>query len=157
MNVTDLIYFDGDTLIANKPSKLIYKGYLCDDSPEEIYMHYGYGLLWEKLQEVKLKKGVAGYEADTTFTEFGDVYFCFRSSVGKWDNNNGQNYSTNVAKEDLSLIAQNCSYLPQVPKPKKGYLIKKKIKVAFYRTISLIAKLFSGDILATIRRKKKSL
>ena len=154
MNINGSVYFDGDTLVANKSSRVIYSGSLCENMPEEIYMHYGYGLLWEKLQEIKLLKGSTGYEADITFTEFGDVYFCFRSSNGVWDNNYGQNFSAIIEKEEINLPAVDHSYLP-VPKLKKGYLIKKKIKVAFYRTISLIAKLFSGDILK--KRHRKSL
>lgn len=154
MNINDSVYFDGDTLVANKSSRVIYSGSLCEGEPEEIYMHYGYGLLWEKLSEIKLLKGLTGYEADITFTEFGDVYFCFRSSNGKWDNNKGQNFSAAIEKEELILAPIEPNYLP-VPKLKKSYLIKKKIKVAFYRTISLIVKLFSGDILK--KRHKNSL
>ena len=154
MNVNGSVYFDGETLVANQPTRLIYSGSLCENAPEEIYMHYGYGLLWEKLSEIKLLKGLTGYEADVTFTEFGDVYFCFRSSNGVWDNNYGQNFNATIEKEEINLVVKEQDYLP-VPKLKRGYLIKKKIKVAFYRTISLIAKLFSGDILK--KRHRKSL
>lgn len=147
MNITDSIYFDGETLNVNTPSKLIYKGILTEDKPEAIYMHCGYGLLWEKLHEIKLVEGVAGYEADVTFSDFGDYFFCFRSSTNGWDNNFGANYVVSVNKPAQSLIRQENTFLPEVPKLKTAYLVKKKIKVAFYRTISAIAKLFSGEIL----------
>ncbi len=159
MNITESIYFDGDTLTIDTPSKIIYKGILTKDNPEAIYMHCGYGLLWENLHEIKLVEGVAGYEADVTFSDFGDYFFCFRSSDKKWDNNAGLNYVVSVNKPDQALVMQNNSYLPEVPKLKTGYLVKKKIKVAFYRTISTIAKLFSGEILKnwlhTLREKRK--
>ena len=93
MNVNGSVYFDGDTLVANKASRIIYTGSLCEGAPEEIYMHYGYGLLWEKLSEIKLLKGLTGYEADVTFTEFGDVYFCFLCAL-KYSSFKGQNMSS---------------------------------------------------------------
>ena len=154
MNVNGSVYFDGDTLVANKASRIIYTGSLCEGAPEEIYMHYGYGLLWEKLSEIKLLKGLTGYEADVTFTEFGDVYFCFRSSNGSWDNNFGQNFAAEIKKEAPITVVEN-KYLPAVPKPKPIYFVRRKIIVVFYKTISIIAKLFSGDILK--KRHRKSL
>ncbi len=36
MNLNESIYFDGDCLYMNKPSKIIYKGYLIDDTPEDV-------------------------------------------------------------------------------------------------------------------------
>ena len=155
MNITDSIYFDGDMLIAGKPSKIIYRGFLCDNDPEEIYMHCGYGLLWEGLQEIKLLKGPVGYEADINFVNADEIYFCFRCSKGKWDNNNGKNYSITVNKRELSLVKTTEHVLPEVPRLKKIYYIKKKIKVAFYRTISLIGKLITGDIDYFRKRREK--
>ena len=146
MRITDSIYFDGDNLIAGKSSKIIYCGFLCKDEPAEIYMHCGYGLLWEGLQEIKLLKGVDGYEADINFVNADNVFFCFRTPDGKWDNNFGQNYMIEIKKRELSLVKKNDHVLPDVPKLKKIYYIKKKIKVAFYKTISIIAKLLTGDI-----------
>ena len=154
MNLTESIYFDGDALIAGRASRIIYNGFLCESNPQEIYMHCGYGLLWEGLQEIKLLKGVSGYEADINFVNVDNVFFCFRSSDGKWDNNNGKNYIVPVNKRELSLVKRNDHVLPDVPKLKKVYYIRKKIKVAFFRTISLIARLLSGNI-DYFRRKKE--
>lgn len=40
MDLNDFVYFDGDSLITYKATKIIYKGKLCDDEPKELYMHY---------------------------------------------------------------------------------------------------------------------
>ncbi len=155
MNLNNTIYFDGDDLIIGRPSKIIYKGFLCENEPEEIYMHCGYGLLWEGLQEIKLLKGVDGYEADVTFLNCDDVFFCFRDSEGKWDNNDGQNYVIAVKKPELSLTKRNDYYLPEVPRLKRSYFIRKKIKVAFYKTLTFIGKLLSGNIDYFIKKREK--
>ena len=89
MNFTNDIYFDGEEIFLDNPTRIIYTGRLISDEPEFILMHLGYGLLWENLQEVKLTKGYSGYEADVTFISTDDAYFCFRSSTNSWDNNDG--------------------------------------------------------------------
>lgn len=107
----------------------------------------GYGIRWESLQEIKLLKGAVGYEGDLFFDKSGDVNFCFRGPNGLWDNNNGKNYTIYVSNDEQSLIPIDNSYLPQVPQLKMFYLIRRKIKVAFYKTISLVGKLLTGEII----------
>ena len=46
MDLNDFVYFDGDNLITNKVTKVIYKGKLCANEPKELYMHY---LLWHEM------------------------------------------------------------------------------------------------------------
>ncbi len=147
MNILDTIYFDGDALKIDTLTKIIYSGSLTSDSPDEIYMHYGYGLLWDNLQEIKLLKGPSGYENDIVFDEFGDVNFCFRSSNGRWDNNNGSNYVATVERQIIDIPVSDSMALIEIPRLKKGYLIKKKIKITFYKIISFIGKLFTGKLL----------
>ena len=50
------VYFDTEKLVEGRTAKLIYKGDLVNDGSDEIYVHYGFGLLWENLQEIKLDK-----------------------------------------------------------------------------------------------------
>jgi hypothetical protein len=83
LNILGVIHFDGAKLFAGQTSKIIYKGDLCNDCPENIYMHYGYGYNWDNLQELKLVKGPNGYEGDITFIKSDDLNFCFRSSNRK--------------------------------------------------------------------------
>jgi len=154
MRLNSTIYFDGESLVIDNPIKIIYSGPLKDDSPEEIYMHYGYGLLWDNLQEIKLIKGINGYESDIIFTEFGDVNFCFRSNSGKWDNNGGQNYAVTIDKPKIDIPVSDSLALVEIPTLKKSYLIRKKIRISLYRLITFVGKLFTGKIL---RRKLKKI
>ncbi len=147
MNLSNNIYFDGDLLKVDSPTKVIYSGFLAEKSPNYIYMHYGYGIVWDNLQEVKLFKGISGYESDVTFTEFGDVNFCFRDSEGVWDNNDGNNYKAKVEKNIPDIPKSDSMALVELPKLKTAFLINRKIKITFYRIISFIGKLFSGKIL----------
>ncbi len=146
--IAETIYFDGDEIVINRPTKVIYKGFLCDSSPETMYMHYGYGLLWENLQEIKLVKNINNnFEADITFSKNDLVFFCFRDSNGKWDNNNGQNFMIEPAMENYApLVPVNSRLDLLYPRLKRGYFIRKKIKITFYRIISFVGKLISGKI-----------
>ncbi len=144
MNFTNDIYFDGEEVFIDNPTRIIYTGRLTSDEPEYILMHLGYGLLWENLQEIKLTRGYNGYEADVMFLSTEDVYFCFRSSTNNWDNNNGQNYK--ISPKRMVLASRDSSYyLPEIPRLKPSYYVRKKIKIAFYKIISFVGKLISGD------------
>ncbi|MBR6252356.1 MAG: hypothetical protein IKR04_00690 [Clostridia bacterium] len=148
MVIDETIYFDGENVKLDTPTKIIYKGFLCDSSPESVYMHYGYGLLWENLQEIKLFRNINNnYEADITFNKNDLVFFCFRDSNGSWDNNNGQNYMVEPIVENLNAMVPVTSKLDLLyPKLRKGYFIRKKIRITMYRIISFVGKLISGRI-----------
>ena len=148
MIIDETIYFDGDEVVLERPTKVIYKGFLCDSSPETVFMHYGYGLLWENLQEIKLVKNINNnYEADITFTKNDFVFFCFRDSNGNWDNHNGQNYMVETTAEHFTAMVPINSRLDMLyPRLKKGYFIRKKIKITVYKIISFVGKLISGNI-----------
>ncbi len=146
MNISDSIHFDGVNLFAGQTSKIIYNGFLAQDEPEEIYMHYGYGYNWENLQELKLVKGPSGYEGDITFIRADELNFCFRSQNGKWDNNNRQNFIATIDPAPI-LRGPKINYLDsEIPTLKKIYYLKKKIKLTFYKLFSGISKLFSGKL-----------
>ena len=148
MNLLDIIHFDGDLLFVGQNSRIIYKGKLCENNPDNIFMHYGYGYNWENLQEIKLEKGINGYEADIEFIKSDELYFCFRSSNGEWDNNNKENFHVNIKPAQVTKVDYD-PYMVNVPKLKKAYLIRRKIKITFYKTISFIAKLISGNFRRT--------
>lgn len=153
MKISDSIYFDGDSLLVDKPTKIIYTGSLCHDEPQAIYMHCGYGALWENLQEIRLVKGSNGYEGDITFLKNDIMFFCFRTSDNKWDNNNGANYTVNISNIEQTFEKSDPLALIEMPRLKKGYLIKKKIKITFYKVIVFIGKLFSGKIIKFSKEK----
>lgn len=145
MTINDKIYFEADTLSEGITTKIIYKGKLFENGSEDIYMHFGYGLLWENLQEIKLDKYEDYYQADITLTDIGDINFCFRDANNHWDNNDGNNYSATISKIENTLTKVEPVAI-EVPKLKKSYFIMKKIKISFYKAITFLSKLFTGDL-----------
>lgn len=148
MLINDIIYFDGDNVKVNTPTKVIYKGFLCQNCPKNVYMHYGYGLLWENLSEIRLCKNINGnYEADITINKDDLIFFCFRDSNNIWDNNYGQNYMIEPISEHKSTLIPITSKLDLLyPKLRKGYFVRKKIRITIYKIVSFIGKLISGNI-----------
>ena len=145
MTINDKIYFEADTLTEGCTTQIVYKGSLYENGSEDIYMHYGYGLLWENLQEVKFEKHQDCYKAYITLTDIGDINFCFRDSEGHWDNNEGVNYTATISKIENTLTKVD-NVAVEVPRLKKSYLIMKKIKISFYKAITFLSKAFTGNL-----------
>jgi len=135
--------FENKELKKGISNRIIYFGCLSSDmpKPEYIYMHLGYGISWDNLQEIKLKRYYDNYEADITFDEVGEVYFCFRTSDNKWDNNFGNNYKIQVEKTNLDQI-YSIAVPMEIPKQRSIYLIKRNIRLAFYRLMKFARKIF---------------
>ena len=145
MAYEETVFFDTDKLIEGRTVKLTYKGILATPETNEIYIHYGFGLLWENLQEVKLDKvDDTCYEADITLCNSDSINFCFRDDKNNWDNNGTQNYTSEIGKEEITLAKVDATEL-EVPKLKKSYLIAKKIKLTFYKVITYLPRLFKGE------------
>ena len=145
MPVEEKVYFDTDKLIEGRTAKLTYKGTLATNGAEEIYVHYGFGLLWENLQETKLTKTSENtFEADITMSNNDSINFCFRDNNNSWDNNETKNYSYDIGKEEVT-VAKVESVSMEVPRLKKSYIIAKKIKITFYKVITFLPKLINGD------------
>lgn len=144
MTMQGTVFFDTDNLIEGRTAKLTYKGILCENGANEIYVHFGFGLLWDNLQEIKLDKVNDGFETEITLTSCEDINFCFRDENNNWDNNETKNYTACIAKEEVTISkVENTSI--EVPRLKKSYLIAKKIKLAFYKTVSFLSKAFTGE------------
>ena len=145
MPVEETVYFDTDTLVEGRTAKLVYKGTLATSGAEEIYVHYGYGLLWENLQETKLEKVADDtFEASIILSGTDSINFCFRDANNNWDNNSAQNYSYPVEKEVVTIAKVEPTSL-DVPRLKKSYIIAKKIRIGFYRVITFLPKFFNGE------------
>ena len=145
MPIEETVYFDTTNQIEGRTAKLTYKGTLATNGAEEIYVHYGFGLLWENLQEIKLDK-VADNTFETTINlaSSDSINFCFRDGNNNWDNNSTQNYSMPISKEEVT-VAKVESVAIEVPKLKKSYIIAKKIRIGFYKLITFLPKVFTGD------------
>lgn len=72
-----------------------YQGALAREGAGAIYLHYGYGPgPWQDVQEVAMTPVDARrYEASIQVRNAGRLEFCFRDSQGRWDNNQGRNWS----------------------------------------------------------------
>ena len=146
MPVNEKVYFDTENLIEGRTTKLTYKWDLAQPGTNEIYVHYGFGLLWENIQEIKLDKiDDNTYETEISLTpSYDSINFCFRDNSNNWDNNEAKNYTAEIKKEEVTVSKVEPTAL-EVPKLKKSYLIAKKLKIAFYKIITYIPKAFSGE------------
>lgn len=143
MIINDKIFFEADTIHDGMTTQIVYKGSLYENGSEEVYMHLGYGLLWENLQEIKLDKYEDCFKADITISGQDDIYFCFRDGNNNWDNNDGSNYSATITKVE-NILTKVDTVAIEVPRLKKSYLIKKKIKISFYKAITFLSNVFTG-------------
>lgn len=144
MTISDTILFDTDKLIEGRAVKLTYNGALVEGGASEIYVHFGFGLLWDNLQELKLEKVDGAYETEITLTSSENINFCFRDENNNWDNNNAQNYTAPISKVEIT-VAKVDSTAIEVPRLKKSYLLMKKIKLAFYKTVVFLSNAFTGE------------
>ena len=107
MELTKNIFFNTDKLVENTKIKISYTGKLFQDNAEEVYIHYGFGLLWENVKDVKMEKTELGFQAEIELVEAETFNFCFKDSNNNWDNNTNQNYIFPIEKQTLSLMVQD--------------------------------------------------
>lgn len=147
------VYFDTEKLVEGRTAKLIYKGDLVNDGSNEIYVHYGFGLLWENLQEIKLDKvDDSTYETEVNLISNDSINFCFRDGNNNWDNNQTKNYSMPISKEEVTVAKVEPTAL-EVPKLKKSYILAKKIKITFYKIVTFIPKFFNGEFKRKVKEQ----
>ena len=148
MELSKNIFFNTDKLVPNSIVKISYIGSLFQDNSKEVYIHYGFGLLWKNVSEVKMVKTELGFQAEIELQDFESFNFCFRNEINKWDNNDGKNYIFPIEKIStaLSLIEDTENSSLSVHKGlRKSYIWSKKIKLAIYKLIVYVPKLISGN------------
>lgn len=146
MELSKNIFFNTDKLVPNSTVKISYVGDLFQNNSEDVYIHFGFGLLWENVSEVKMIKTELGFQAEIELQDFESFNFCFRNGDNAWDNNNGENYIFPIEKVDNALIAlEDVSELTVRKGLRKTYLWSKKIKLAVYKLIVYVPKLISGN------------
>ena len=153
MTVTENVVFDTEKLIEGRTAKLTYTGALATPSTNEVYVHYGFGLLWENIQEIKLDKvDDTTYETEINLVpSYDSINFCFRDDNNNWDNNDAKNYTAEISKEEVTVTKTESAAI-DVPRLKKSYLIAKKLKITFYKIITYIPRAFSG----TLKKKARN-
>ena len=146
MELSKNIFFNTDKLVPHSTVKVSYTGDLFQKGAEEVYIHFGFGLLWENVSEIKMVKTELGFQAELALEDFESLNFCFRNEANVWDNNNGENYIFPIEKIDNSLIAiEEATEISTHRKLRKTYLWSKKIKIAVYKLIVYVPKLISGN------------
>ena len=146
MELSKNIFFNTDKLTSNTMVKISYTGKFFQDNSEKVFLHYGFGLNWDELNEVEMKKTELGFQAEVKLIDSESFNFCLKNDKDEWDNNDGNNYIFPIEKVETSLVVQE-EDVQLTPKRKlrKTYLWSKKIKLALYKIIISVPKLISGN------------
>ena len=143
MELVKNIFFNTDKLIENSVVKISYTGkFFQDGSNTDLYIHYGFGLLWENVNEIKMEKTDLGYQALIYLDGQDSLNFCFKNSKNEWDNNEGKNYVFEIAPLPKDLIVVKEASLAKPHKLRKTYFYWKKIKYSIAAAIRYLPKLF---------------
>lgn len=145
MELVKNIFFNTDKLVENTKVKISYAGKLFQNDSEEVFIHYGFGLNWDNLGEIKMEKTELGFQAEVELASYDTFNLCFRDGNNNWDNNDGQNYVFPIEKIELSLVPQEDTAIDAPRKLRKSYIWNKKIRLAIYKVITYIPKLISGN------------
>ena len=146
MELTKNIFFNTDKLVENSNVKISYTGKFFQDNSEEVFIHYGFGLNWDNVNEIKMEKTELGFQAEIFLGEGETFNFCFRNNNDEWDNNNQENYVFELEKPCLELVVSDIDYsLDRPNRLRKSYLWNKKIRLAIYKIIRYIPKIISGN------------
>lgn len=147
MELVKNIFFNTDKLVENAVVKISYTGLLFQNGSEEVYLHYGFGLNWDNLGEVKMEKTELGFQAEIKLESFDTFNFCFKDENNCWDNNNGNNYIFPIEKNVMSLVATEQDELSMITprRLRKSYIWSKKVRLAIYKIITYIPKIISGN------------
>ena len=147
MELTKNIFFNTDKLIENTKIKISYVGKLFQNCSEEVSIHYGFGLNWDNVTDVKMEKTDLGFQAEIELGEGETFNFCFKNENDCWDNNDGQNYIFPLEKvqTELLVLEDEPVALGSVRKLRRSYLWSKKIRLAVYKLITYLPKIISGN------------
>lgn len=145
MELVKNIFFNTDKLVENTCVKISYTGKLFQENSEEVYLHYGFGLNWENLNEVKMVKTELGFQAEVDLLSSDTLNFCFRDGNNVWDNNDGENYIFPIEKVELALVVKEDTSISGPRRLRRTYLWSKKVRLAVYKIITYLPKIISGN------------
>lgn len=147
MELTKNIFFNTDKLVENSKVKISYIGKLYQDASSEVSIHYGFGLNWDNVNDIEMKKTDLGFQAEIDLLEGDSFNFCFRDGNDIWDNNDGQNYVFPLEKvqTELLVLEDEPLALGTARKLRRSYLWSKKVRLAVYKIITYLPKLISGN------------
>lgn len=147
MELTKNIFFNTDKLIKDTKVKISYTGKLFAANAEKVFIHYGFGLLWEDLNDIEMEKTELGFQAEIKLTDADSFNFCFKDSNNNWDNNDGNNYVFEIAENSIALVPTDNDELSltTVRRLRKSYMFSKKVRLAIYKIITYLPKIISGN------------
>lgn len=145
MELVKNIFFNTDKLVENTSVKISYTGKLFQENSEEVYLHYGFGLNWDDLNEVKMVKTELGFQAEIELLSADTLNFCFRDGNNVWDNNNSENYVFPIEKVELALVVQENNEVTSPRRLRRTYIWSKKVRLAVYKIITYLPKIISGN------------
>lgn len=153
MELTKNIFFNTDKLVENSTIKISYIGKLFQEASEEVFIHYGFGLNWDNVNDIKMEKTDLGFQAEIELGEGDTFNFCFKNGDNCWDNNDGQNYVFPLEKvqNELLVLEDESVALASVKKLRRSYLWSKKVRLAVYKIITYLPKIISGNYKRKIR------
>lgn len=88
-------------LIENEVCTITYSGTLFKNNSESVTIVYGYNDQWENTTHQEMQKTENGFTTDITILNYNNFNFCFKNSNNEWDNNNYQNYTSSISKQEL--------------------------------------------------------
>ena len=146
MELTKNIFFNTVKLLENAVVKVSYTGKLFEENADEVYLHYGFGINWDNVDEKKMTKTELGFQAEIQLQSSETLNFCFRDSNDNWDNNNTENYIFPIEKQEQALVLQqeNMFFAP-ARRLRKTYIWSKKIRLAVYKIITYVPRIISGN------------
>ena len=147
MELSKNIFFNTDKLIENTKVKNSYTGNLFNDGSKEVFIHYGFGINWDNVNEIQMERTELGFQAEVELIESDTFNFCFRNDNNVWDNNEGQNYVFQIEKlpTELLVLDDEPVSLGSAKKLRRSYLWSKKIRLAVYKIITYLPKIISGN------------
>jgi len=146
MELTKNIFFNTDKLLQNSKVKISYTGELFENGSEDVYVHFGFGINWDNLSEIKMEKTDLGFQCEIDLIDSDLLNLCFRNANNEWDNNNTENYVFDIEKPNMDLVVTNIeTSLDRPNRLRRSYMWSKKIRLAVYKIITYVPKLISGN------------
>ena len=150
MELVKNIFFNTDKIVENSKLKISYVGSLYQNGSEEVFLHYGFGMQWDNVSDIKMEKTELGFQCEIEINESESLNLCFRNGNNEWDNNNSQNYIFPIEKadkedENLALIVTENAEMQLHKGLRKTYIWSKKIRLAVYKIIKFFPKIVSGN------------
>ena len=139
------VFINAEDLYQGKTAKIVYNGSLSKVEGADVYIHLGFGMMWDNLTEIKMSKTNEGYVAEVPMAKADSINFCFRDGNNNWDNNNTANYVFPLEKSETALAIREELSLETKRHLRRSYIWSKKIRLAVYKLLVYVPKLITGN------------